>query len=351
MNRKIKMNKKIAVVGTGAIGSSVGADLTDAGYDVTIVDQWPQHVEAMKSSGLHIEMTDLDLKIPVTAYHLCEMASVKPAFDIVFLTSKSYDTRWLAEFIKPYLKEDGTLVSLQNSMNDDDHASIIGKERTVGCVIELSAEIFTPGKVQRNTTRSGTWFAVGELDGQITERAKELQKILSNVAVTDITENIYGARWTKLTVNSMTMGPFGVLGLRAAEALQLPGMLDLNVEIGKECLEIGTQAGYQIEPVFGLSEDDFAGPIDQVLKTAMKTLQNHTGPKSRTAPIQDHIKNRKNELEYINGLVSKKAKELGIPSPYNDAVAEIARRINRGELEMDASHYELILDLAKKAQK
>ena len=97
------MNKKIAVVGTGAIGSSVGADLTDAGYDVTIVDQWPQHVEAMKSSGLHIEMTDLDLKIPVTAYHLCEMASVKPAFDIVFLTSKSYDTRWLAEFIKPYI--------------------------------------------------------------------------------------------------------------------------------------------------------------------------------------------------------------------------------------------------------
>ena len=56
------MNKKIAVVGTGAIGSSVGADLTDAGYDVTIVDQWPQHVEAMKSSGLHIEMTDFPLR-------------------------------------------------------------------------------------------------------------------------------------------------------------------------------------------------------------------------------------------------------------------------------------------------
>ena len=55
------MDKKIAIVGTGAIGSSVGADLTDAGYDVTIVDQWPQHVEAMKSSGLHIEMTGQDV--------------------------------------------------------------------------------------------------------------------------------------------------------------------------------------------------------------------------------------------------------------------------------------------------
>ena len=66
-----------------------------------------------------------------------------------------------------------------NSLNDDFIASIIGRERTVGCVIELSAEIFTPGTVQRNTTRTGTWFAVGELDGSITPRLKEIQSILS----------------------------------------------------------------------------------------------------------------------------------------------------------------------------
>ena len=57
------MFEKIAVFGTGAIGSSTAADLTDAGYDVTIVDQWPAHVEAMKKNGLHLQMPDIDLKV------------------------------------------------------------------------------------------------------------------------------------------------------------------------------------------------------------------------------------------------------------------------------------------------
>ena len=150
------MSKKIAVMGAGAIGSSVSADLTDAGLDVTVFDQWPAQVEAMKATGLHIVMPDLDLKTPMRAYHLCELASLKQEFDIVFVAVKSYDSRWMGELIAPYLKSDGVLVGLQNSMNDDTYVSVVGRERTVGCVIELSAQIFTPGEVQRNTTRTGT---------------------------------------------------------------------------------------------------------------------------------------------------------------------------------------------------
>ena len=57
------MYDRIAVVGTGAIGSSVAADLTDAGHDVTMIDQWPEHVEAMRREGLRVTMPDLDLRI------------------------------------------------------------------------------------------------------------------------------------------------------------------------------------------------------------------------------------------------------------------------------------------------
>ena len=162
------------------------------------------------------------------------------------------------------------------------------------------------------------------------------------MAQVDLTENIYGAKWTKLTINSMTMGPFGLFGLRAAEALKLPGMLDISVEIGKEALAVGTALGYQIEPIFGLGEDDFAGLDEQVLKTAMKTLQNHTGPRSRTAPIQDPIKGRNSEMDFINGLVADKGKETGVPTPYNDAMTEIARQINKRQLPMDSSNFDLL---------
>lgn len=340
------MSKKIAVLGCGAIGSSVSADLTDAGFDVTIIDQWPAHVEVMKEKGLHIVMPDLDLKTPVRAYHLCELASLKPEFDIVFVAVKSYDSRWMGELIAPYLKSDGVLVGLQNSMNDDTYVSIVGRERTVGCVIELSAQIFTPGEVQRNTTRTGTWFGLGELDGQITPRLKEIQSILSNVAKVDLTENIYGARWTKLTVNSMAMGPFGVLGIRKQEAEEFDGMFELQVKLGKEAFAVAAAIGYQIEPVFGLQEDDFAGSDEQVLVTALRTLQKHTGTKSQSASLQDSKKGRKNELEFINGMVSLRGKEAGVPTPCNDAVTEIARRINKGQLKMERSNYDLLKKLA-----
>jgi 2-dehydropantoate 2-reductase len=336
------MDKKIAVLGTGAIGSSVAADLTKAEYDVTIIDQWAEHVEAMKEKGLHIKLPDMELKVPVKACHLYEMASLYPQFDIVFLCVKSYDRRWMVEFIEPYLKSDGVLVGLQNSLNDDSHAGILGRERVVGCAIELSAEIFTPGIVQRNTTHTGTWFGIGELDGSITPRVKELQEILSHVAKVDITQNIYGSRWTKLLANSMTMGPYGLLGIKNAEAVKMDGMLEIQINLGKESMEVGTALGYNIEPIFGLNADDFAGSDDQVLMTAMKTLMSHVGTRARTAPIQDHIKGRRSEMEYINGLVSSKGREVGIPTPYNDAVTEIARMIDMRELKMDVSNFELL---------
>ena len=141
------MEKKIAVLGAGSIGSSVGADLTDAGLDVTIIDQWPAHVEVMKESGLDITMPDMHLQIPVTAWHLCELAEHMPQFDVVFLVVKSYDTKWLAQLIEPYLKEDGVFIGLQNGMNNETISNVVGVERTFGAVVELSAEIFTPGIV------------------------------------------------------------------------------------------------------------------------------------------------------------------------------------------------------------
>src|SRR4051794_26545848 len=89
------MQRSIAVLGAGAIGSSIGADLTQAGYDVTIIDQWPAQIEALRTSGLRIEMTDGDVEVAVRALHLCDLAAANQSFDIVFLAVKSNDHRWL----------------------------------------------------------------------------------------------------------------------------------------------------------------------------------------------------------------------------------------------------------------
>ena len=340
--------KKIAVLGAGAIGSSIAADLTQAGLDVTVIDQWPAHVEAMKAAGLRVTMTDNDVQTAVRALHLCDLASTALEFDIVFLAVKSNDHRWMAEFIRPRLKPDGVMVGTQNGMNDDSIADIVGRGRTIGCVVELQAELFTPGLIKRNTTRQGTWFSVGELDGAYTPRVREIETIMRNVGKVEVTNNIYGAKWTKLIANSMTMGPFGLLGLRNFEAAALPGMLDISLRLGKESLAVGAALGYRMEPLFGLRADEFAGSSDENLVTTMKTLMSHVGG-GRTAPIHDHIKGRASEIEFISGVVSRKGRELGIATPLNDAVVEIDRQINRGEIRMDRANFELLKKTAHAA--
>ena len=126
------MTQRLAVLGTGAVGAPIGGLLTRAGYDVTLIDQWPDNVEAMRSRGLRLTIGDLDDPefddtIAVRAMHVHEVCTLREPFDVVFLACKSYDTRWLVQLIEPHLRADGVVVSVQNSLNDEWIAPIVGK--------------------------------------------------------------------------------------------------------------------------------------------------------------------------------------------------------------------------------
>lgn len=337
------MNKKMAVLGTGAIGSSVGADLTKAGYDVLLIDQWSAHVEAMKAHGLHVRMREEEVQVPVQAAHLGELATGQWQFDIVFLTAKSYDSCWLAHFIKPYLKPDGVLVSLQNSLNDEWIAPIIGYERDIGAVVELSAEVFEPAEVKRNTDRSHTWFAVGELHGRVTPRVQEIAQILGAVGVAEVTTNIWGAKWSKLVVNTMLMAVDGILGVRPSDLIDHPGLFRLCIKLGRETMQVGSALGYRMEPLFGVTAEDLLGSSDEVLEKNLRAIITTVGRQARSTVLQDHLKGRRSEVvDYLNGLVAKKGREAGVPTPVNEAIADLTRQIEEGVLKPDRSNIELL---------
>lgn len=330
---------RICILGAGAIGCSVGADLTQAGHDITLVDVWPTQIDAIRAQGVRVEMVDRTLHAQPKALHLYELAGSAQVFDLILMACKSNDHRWLAELATAHLAKDGLLVALQNGMNEDSLAGIVGRERVIGCVIELSAETFTPGVVKRNTAPEKTWFAVGEHDGSVTPRLEALAQMLRASARVDVTRNIAGAKWSKLIANSMTMGPFGLLGLYNSEASQLPGMFEISAKLGRESLDVGEAMGYQIEPVFGLSEAEFQGTSEEKILIAMKVLMGHVS-RGRTAPIHDHIKGRPSEIRFINGVVCDNGRRLGIPTPANDVVVDLDRQINEGSLAMDRSNYD-----------
>jgi 2-dehydropantoate 2-reductase len=152
------MATRIGIIGVGAIGSVVGGMLTRAGHDVTLIDQWPDHVEAMKKVGLRLSGTCGEHLIPVRALGIHELQSVAEPFDAVFIAVKSYDTEWAVALGLAYLKKpDGVIVDFQNGINDERVAAVAGRERCLGCVITIGAGMYEPGHAIRTAReRSGS---------------------------------------------------------------------------------------------------------------------------------------------------------------------------------------------------
>lgn len=339
------MNKRIAVLGAGAIGSSVAADLTKSGCDVTIIDQWPAHVDAMKQNGLRVTLPDEEVHVKVRAHHVCEVCNFTERFDIVLLAAKSFDSRWMAHLIEPHLSTNGVLAGVQNGMNDETLAAAVGERRVIGCAFELSAEVFTPGIVQRNTVRSRTWFGVGEHHGRITPRLREVESIMKHAGNVSLTTNIWGAKWSKLINSSMILGPFGMLGMQSWEATDIPEVFRLCIRLGRETLAVGTALGYTIDPIFGLSAEEFSGSTDKVIETLLRTIVLHHGKdarKVRGVVLQDFAKGRHTEAANLNGYVAAKGREANVPTPANDAVMQVIARIERGELKQGRANLAVV---------
>jgi 2-dehydropantoate 2-reductase len=337
------MSPRIAVLGTGANGSCIAADLIEAGRDVTLIDQWPEHVETMRRDGLTIAMPDRELHVRVRAHHLCDVATFGAPFDVVLLVLKAYDTRWACEFIKPHDKPDGMLIGMQNGMVADVIRDVIGPWRTLGCVVELSSEMFTPGRVKRNTPPQKTWIGLGTLEGGPAERLTEMQALLSPVGQVEIKADILAAKWSKLIVNAMCLGPCAMVGLTISHAIQLPGMRELIVEIGNEAMRTGEDLGYPLEPIFGLMQADLAGSNSPAEKL-FDTLLGHIGPgRGRNTVLQDFLKGRASEVSMINGLVVAESEKRGRAAPANARIAEISRQIEAGALKPSPDNLALAL--------
>ena len=156
------------------------------------------------------------------------------------------------------------------------------------------------------------------------------------------TDEIISAKWMKLVVNTMCLGPLAMLGLTLYEAMKVPGMREFTLRAGTEALAVGQSLGHTIQPIFGLTPDDVKD-TNRLLEKMLDKLAADIGPAARDCVLQDHLKGRYSEVDLINGLVVEESERLGHVSPVNAAITEITRRIQAGELDPDPSN----LDLAR----
>lgn len=347
-------------MGGGAIGSYLGAYLTRAGYAPTLIDPWPANVEAMRGHGISVTDSQGEFTIKVDALHLCEVQAVRQPFDIVFIAMKSYDTEWAATFMKGYLAPTGCMVSAQNGLNDETIARIVGYERAIGCTISsITVALVGPGQVVRGG-RSGRErgydiFRVGELNGVLSPRVQRIAEMLNHVDAARTTTNIWGERWAKLATNCMgntltAMSGMGAEGLADAA----PRFLPLRDQVVRETVAVARALGVNVEPIGGRPAeawlDNGATPQPEPPPAASGSRPAQTGGGGwQASTLQDIVKGRRTEIDYLNGYVSARGREVGVPTPVNDAIVTVLKEVEAGIREPDPTNVDRVWELSHEA--
>ncbi len=334
---------RIAIVGAGAVGASVGGHLARDGHDLVIVDPWPAHVEAMNSGGLALAgMSDAEcFTARVRAMHVTDVQSLSRdgAVDMAFVCMKSYDTAWATHLIRDYLAPDGFVVSLQNCINEDTIAAIVGWGRTVGCIAaKISVELGGPARVKRGVPKGGkdAVFRVGEVHGRVTPRVERIAAMLASVDAAKVTTNLWGERWTKLVANAMRNGICAASGMTANQCDREPVTRRLAIRVAGEAVRIGLTQGFAVERIGGRPPQDWVAALDgdaALVAALEQEMEASCATRSESfipSMAQDVNKGRRTEVDYINGVIVARGRELGIDAPANARLAAAVKRVERG---------------------
>jgi 2-dehydropantoate 2-reductase len=335
---------RIAFLGTGAQGASIGADFALAGLDVTFIEQWPDHVNAIRENGITVNLPTRTINAKVPALHLCQVAEVKEPFDVVFLVVKAYDTKWACQLIEPVLARDGLIVGLQNGMTHEDIAGIVGRKRTIGAVIEIASNMWVPGVTNRQNDHDTSWFALGALDPETQPRVEAVADLLRNSGTVEVTDDIRSAKWMKLVVNAAELIPSAIINMPLGDAARWPGMLETMRAAGYEAMHAALADGAKIVPIIGMPPVTTNHPERYVDKIFEEVLTVFSQADTLTTSLQDWRKGRRAEIQEVNGWVVDILKEHGQSAPVNQRVMEIAYEIESGRLEAKPENSKLLLE-------
>jgi 2-dehydropantoate 2-reductase len=329
-----------------------------AGIDVTVIDPWGDHIDAIKRDGISMSGTQGNATARLNALHIHEVQTlVRRPVDMAFIAMKSYDTEWATLLIKDYLSTSGYAVSLQNGINEERIAKHLGWGRTLGCIAStIGVSLVRPGHVVRTYQPGGTAytiFRVGEVHGRITPRAKAVAKLLQSVDSADVTSDLWGERWSKVAANSMHNGLAAATGLTHLGIYGEPGPRRVAIQLGAEAVRVGRALGYQLAAVRDIPvemlERAAAGDTDALADTEhrMHGWTVRMTNEGRPSTAQDVIKGRRTEIDAINGLVVDLAKDAHIEVPYQRALLDLVKRVEQGVLAPSAGNLALLQGAGK----
>ncbi|WP_181779407.1 ketopantoate reductase family protein [Pseudonocardia pini] len=335
----------VVFLGAGAIGGTMAALVHRAGrLRTTIVDPWFQHVDAIRRKGLFVDLVSESFTTDVLALHVDQLGRLPAPADLVVLSTKAYDSEWAVRLIEPYLADGGCILVAQNGITEEWLSTVTDPGRLIGCgITNYPGECFVPGRIKRTPLGSNEpAFTIGELDGSRSDRVEKVAEWLTPAGDIKVTDRIWSVLWGKLALNLMSNALGGITGYTTHHLWSDPDIAAVGLLCGAEAALVADKLGIAMDPVFGRIQapdmrDGMLGD-DQAWRRAMAELNGMGGERvgaseNKPSLLQDVLKGRRTEIDYLNGYVATKAPTVGLTAPVNAAVTDLMKEVERGAVE------------------
>jgi len=298
---------KIAVMATGGVGGVFGAKLANAGEDVTFIARGA-HLEAIRNNGLRIAGDEGDLVVEAPQA-TDDPAAVGPV-DVVMFAVKLWDTESAAEMCRPLLGPDTVVIPFQNGVvSTDVITGVLGPEHTGRGLSRVSASIEAPGVIRQVGKFASLVFA--DSDGASSPRMEAFLAACERAGIdAEIPKDILRAVWQKFTL-LVTLSGMTTAGRQPMRALiaEAEGLATAEACMS-EVAAVGRAQGIDL-------------PDDTVSKLIAFT---QGMPKAMKASQAIDLENgRRLEAPWLTGTVCEMGRELGIPTPINDALYAVIK--------------------------
>jgi 2-dehydropantoate 2-reductase len=300
---------RICFIGAGALGSTIGGALARGGADVWLIDPFRAHVDAINATGLRMLEGGAETSVKVTA--CVSAAEVGVEADLVIVLVKSQHTRDAIRAAAPIIGPRTVVMSLQNGLGHEDILSEeIGRDRVLAGKTYVGGVLLGPGHVRSGI--AGKETIVGELDGQLTERARRIVDVFNGAGIlTLLSDNIMGTMWDKLFINVAGGGITAITGLTYGGLYSLPGLESCALAAISEGIAVAQAAGVTIS---------ITDP-----RRAWTMASAGLPPEFKTSMLQSLQSGNLTEVDYIHGSVVRWGEKLSVPTPVNATIVALVK--------------------------
>ncbi len=333
-----------AIYGAGSLGTVLGAYITKNGGQVDLINRNKAHVEILNTKGAKIIGT-VDMTVPVKAITPEQMEG---KYDVIVLLTKQLFNKDVVTILKDFLSENGVIVTLQNGIPEPGIAEIVGANHTMGCAVEWGAALIEPGVCELTSAPDSLSFHMGKLDGITDEQVKMVKDLLELMCPVHEEENLMGARWSKLLINATFSGLGTVVGGVFGDVSEDKDAQKVAIRCMKECIDVGHATGTEFAPVQGKNIVGlfyYKGAIKRALGCMLLPIAMKKHRLIEPSMLQDLKKGKPCEIDAINGVVCEFGRKHNIPTPINDKIVEIIKKIQNGELKAEKANIRLFDEL------